>query len=120
MLLKFGCSTPPPSSSALSMRLTDLCGKHSYTKWLVPHICAMRSRSARLKPMWRALGPLFAGVLIATVGIAFCFFANALSFLVVVVFLSYMRPEEFHREVARAEGPSDILSGLRYVASMPT
>ena len=68
----------------------------------------------------RALGPLFAGVLIATVGIAFCFFANALSFLVVVVFLSYMRPEEFHREVARAEGPSDILSGLRYVASMPT
>ncbi len=68
----------------------------------------------------RALGPLFAGVLIATVGIAFCFLANALSFLVVVVFLSYMRPEEFHREVAHTKGPLDILSGLRYVASMPT
>lgn len=67
----------------------------------------------------RALGPLFAGVLIATVGIAFCFFANALSFLVVVVFLSYMRPEEFHREAPHAKGPSDMLSGLRYVASMP-
>lgn len=67
----------------------------------------------------RALGPLFAGVLIATVGIAFCFFANALSFLVVIFFLTRMRPEEFHREAAHAKGPSDILSGLRYVASMP-
>src|SRR3989344_6056426 len=67
----------------------------------------------------RALGPLFAGVLIATVGIAFCFLTNALSFFIVIVFLVYMRPEEFHLEVAHTEGPSDILSGLRYVASVP-
>ncbi len=68
----------------------------------------------------RALGPLFAGVLIATVGIAFCFFANTLSFLVVIFFLTRVRPEEFHKEAAHtSKGPSDILSGLRYAASVP-
>lgn len=67
----------------------------------------------------RAIGPLFAGVLIATVGIAFCFFANALSFVVVVFFLTRMRSEEFHRETPQSGGATDMLSGLRYVASMP-
>lgn len=68
----------------------------------------------------RAVGPLLAGVLIATVGIAFCFLANAFSFFIVIAFLARMRPEEFHRETTHTSGPSGILSGLQYVASAPT
>lgn len=68
----------------------------------------------------RAVGPLLAGVLIATVGIAFCFLANAFSFLIVIAFLARMRPGEFHRETTHTSGPSGILSGLQYVASVPT
>ena len=67
----------------------------------------------------RALGPLFAGALIATVGIAFCFFANALSFVVVLVALAFMRPAEFHRETEAPRPPDHLLAGLRYAASVP-
>ena len=67
----------------------------------------------------RTLGPLFAGVLIASVGMAFCFFANALSFIVFIIFLTQMREEELHREPSEGPGTDDILSGLRYVASVP-
>ncbi|QQG38276.1 MAG: MFS transporter [Candidatus Kaiserbacteria bacterium] len=66
----------------------------------------------------RALGPLFAGALIAGFGIAFCFFVNALSFVAVLVILSMMREEEMHRETPSSE-PIDLLSGFRYVRSVP-
>src|SRR3989344_3341010 len=68
----------------------------------------------------RALGPLFAGTLIASVGIAFCFFANAFSFVACVIALFLMHADELHREPQR--GGSDrghVLAGLHYVASMP-
>lgn len=67
----------------------------------------------------RALGPLFAGALIATAGIAFCFFANALSFVVVLVALFFLRPDEFHREAEVPRAPDHLLAGLRYAASVP-
>jgi MFS family permease len=42
----------------------------------------------------RAIGPLVAGLLIATVGIAFCFFMNALSFLAVLFVLVLIDADE--------------------------
>ena len=39
----------------------------------------------------RVVGPAIAGALIATVGLAACFFANAASYLVVVAGLALMR-----------------------------
>ncbi|OGG92021.1 hypothetical protein A3H16_02505 [Candidatus Kaiserbacteria bacterium RIFCSPLOWO2_12_FULL_53_8] len=67
----------------------------------------------------RALGPVFAGTLIATAGIALCFFANALSFVAVIIMLTLLRADEFHREVGRMEKSNDLLAGLRYAASVP-
>ncbi len=67
----------------------------------------------------RAIGPLFAGALIASVGIAFCFFANALSFLIVIITLMFLRYEEFHRESSEdVQDSSHILAGLRYAISV--
>lgn len=77
---------------------------------------ALNSTEANLA---RTLGPLFAGILIASAGIAFCFFTNMLSYLVFVIFLALMRGGEFHREVHEGQKVDHVLAGLRYVASMP-
>jgi MFS family permease len=44
----------------------------------------------------RIAGPAVAGVLIATLGIAACFFVNGVSFLAVLLALLAMRPHELH------------------------
>ena len=77
---------------------------------------ALNSTEANLA---RAIGPLLAAALIAGVGIAFCFFANALSFLGVIVILTLVRSEELHRESHMGERSAHVLAGLRYAASMP-
>ena len=77
---------------------------------------ALNSTEANLA---RTLGPLFAGVLIASVGIAVCFFANALSFLAFIVFLFMMRSDELHHEPHDRDKVEHVLDGLRYVASKP-
>ncbi len=67
----------------------------------------------------RALGPMIAGSLIAGVGIAFCFLANAFSFLVIIFALSRMRSTEFHHEEAQRKSVGNLFEGLSYVASVP-
>lgn len=67
----------------------------------------------------RALGPMFAGTLIATVGIAFCFFANALSFLAVIAALRLIRSGELHSQELRPQAGRDYFAGMRYAASKP-
>ena len=67
----------------------------------------------------RIVGPALAGLLIATVGLSPCFFANAASFLFVIGALVVMRPEELHRgqPVRRAKG--QLREGLRYAWTTP-
>ena len=66
----------------------------------------------------RIIGPTIAGVLITTVGIAACFYANAISFVAVVVGLLMMRmpPEERRAPTART---GRLWDGLKYVTSEP-
>jgi MFS family permease len=54
----------------------------------------------------RVIGPAIGGVLIATVGLAACFFVNAASYVAVIVGLSLMRHSELRRTktVERAKG----------------
>lgn len=67
----------------------------------------------------RALGPLVAGSLIASIGIAFCLFSNAVSFGAVLIVLSLMRESEFHREHSERKAIGHIFESLSYVVSMP-
>ncbi|HVB13358.1 MAG TPA: MFS transporter [Candidatus Dormibacteraeota bacterium] len=67
----------------------------------------------------RAIGPAVAGLLIASVGIGWCFIINAASFIAVVASLvtmdlSLLRPS---RKTARARG--QLREGFRYVAGIP-
>jgi MFS family permease len=67
----------------------------------------------------RVVGPAFAGVLIATVGIAPCFLANGLSFGAVVVSLAMMRGRELYPVERQARQPGQVREGLAYVRRTP-
>ena len=67
----------------------------------------------------RLIGPGVAAVFIAVLGTAICFYANAVSYLAVLVALVMMRSSEFlpMRTVVRERG--QLRSGLRYVFDTP-
>jgi MFS family permease len=67
----------------------------------------------------RIIGPAIAGILIATVGIAPCFFINAGSYVAVIAGLLLIRSAELFRgrPVVRAKG--QLIEGLRYVWRTP-
>lgn len=62
----------------------------------------------------RIIGPAAAGVLIAGVGMAWCFLINGLSYLAVIAALLAMRPAELRPQRAPREAGA-IREGLRYV-----
>ena len=67
----------------------------------------------------RVIGPAIGGALILTVGVATCFFLNAVSYAAVIVALAMMRAAELYRRpgVVRARG--QVREGLRYVWATP-
>jgi predicted MFS family arabinose efflux permease len=67
----------------------------------------------------RVIGPAIGGALILTVGVATCFFVNAVSYAAVIVALAMMRAAELYRRpgVVRARG--QVREGLRYVWATP-
>lgn len=63
----------------------------------------------------RVIGPAIAGVVIAAIGIAACFFVNAASYLAVLWMLAIMRPPFLGASEAPA-GRSTFRDGWRYIA----
>ncbi len=67
----------------------------------------------------RAVGPAFAGVLIATVGEGWCFMLNALSFVAVVGSLLSMNRATLTPSKPSARSKGQLREGFRYVARTP-
>src|ERR1700677_374323 len=62
----------------------------------------------------RIIGPAIAGVLVASIGEGWCFFANAVSYIAVIAGLLLMRVP--HRKVEHHASPlQHIIEGFRYV-----
>jgi MFS family permease len=62
----------------------------------------------------RIIGPAIAGVLVASIGEGWCFFANAVSYIAVITGLLLMRVP--HRKVEHHASPLEhIIEGFRYV-----
>jgi MFS family permease len=99
-----------PASQALPI---ELVGRD-----VVANAVALNSTINNLS---RILGPSVAGVVIATVGVAGCFWINAFSFLAVLVALLAMRPSEFHALPSRQHGSARKLltEGFRYALHTP-
>ncbi len=74
----------------------------------------------------RIVGPAVAGLLIATVGIAICFFINGVSYLAVIISLFAMRTSELRESPPSIVQRSvrsvidSLTEGLRYVRDEPT
>jgi len=66
--------------------------------------------------MARVIGPALAGIIMATMGIAFCFYINSLSFAAVIAGLFFIHPIINQKKTRRSgELFSDIKDGLRYI-----
>ncbi len=63
----------------------------------------------------RVLGPSVAGMLIAGIGEGWCFFANGVSFIAVIVGLLLMRLRPRSEPARGRSGLNDLLEGFRYV-----
>ncbi len=69
----------------------------------------------------RIAGPAVGAVVISTMGMAACFYINAVSFLAVIIALAMMRPAEFFadRSAAAASEGRGMREGFRYVRATP-
>ena len=69
----------------------------------------------------RIVGPALAGLLIAAIGVTGSFFANAVSFVPVILGLLAMRTDRFHHPPATVHAPvgESLREGWRYVWSTP-
>jgi MFS family permease len=67
----------------------------------------------------RIVGPAVAGVLIATVGVVFCFGLNAITFAAMIFALWRMDPSRLRPAPVAEREPGAIRAGLRYVRRTP-
>lgn len=67
----------------------------------------------------RIIGPAIGGVLLASIGVAPCFFINAASFIAVIVALAVMRTGELMGSKPVAREPGQVRAGLRYAWRTP-
>jgi MFS family permease len=67
----------------------------------------------------RIIGPSIAGILIATVGIGWCFVINALSFVAVIVALVLMNTSEIRAAEPIKRERGQLMAGVRYAWDEP-
>ncbi len=77
------------------------------------------SLNSTMNNVARAVGPAVAGVLIASFGEGWCFAANAVSFIAVVVSLMIMDLSTLSPSVPTERAKGQLREGFRYVASTP-
>jgi len=68
----------------------------------------------------RIVGPSVAAFLIAALGIAICFYLNALSFVAVIAGLYMMDISHIHLQPSKRSAWKDVLAGLKYVRNRPS
>jgi MFS family permease len=67
----------------------------------------------------RLVGPAIAGILLATLGVAACFYANAATFVLFIVMLLLVRPGELRSRRASDRASVTLLDGLLYAWRRP-
>jgi MFS family permease len=67
----------------------------------------------------RLIGPAIGGLVIATLGLAVCFFLNAATFVAIIVALAVMRTSELHPTQPAPRARGQLREGLAYVWRTP-
>jgi MFS family permease len=84
-----------------------------------PHLRNAVSLNSTMMNLSRTIGPAIAGILITTIGLAPCFFINALSYVAVIIMLVAMKVSELQTVVPVERAKAHILDGFRYAFSTP-
>ncbi|MBA3652648.1 MAG: MFS transporter [Actinobacteria bacterium] len=77
------------------------------------------SLNSALMTSSRVIGPAVAGALIATVGFGWCFLADGVSYIAVLIGLWMMRTEELRPPPVTMRAKGQVREGLRYARSVP-
>ena len=67
----------------------------------------------------RVIGPALAGVLVVTVGFAWCFIIDAVSYLAVIAGLLMMRRADLRQPPVVAKAKGQLRAALRYIRTVP-
>jgi MFS family permease len=67
----------------------------------------------------RIAGPAIAGVLVVTVGYAWCFTVDGISYIAVIVALGMMRTKELRVVPVTPRGRGQVRAGLKYITEVP-
>ncbi|MCU1375938.1 MAG: arabinose efflux permease family protein [Actinomycetia bacterium] len=99
----------------------DNPARRSYVVELVPedHVQNAVSLNSAVMTSSRIFGPALAGLLITTVGYGWCFLADALSYIGVLVGLWMIDPAQVRSGPLAARGKAQVRAGLRYVRQVP-
>lgn len=95
----------------------DNPSRRAFVVEMVPqsHVSNAVSLNSTLMTGSRVVGPALAGFLVITVGYAWCFLLDGISYLAVLAGLAAMRPSELHPSTPHPRGRGQTREGLRYV-----
>lgn len=99
----------------------DNPARRAFVVEMVPedHTANAVSLNSALMTSSRVVGPALAGLLVHTVGFAWCFTTDALSYLAVLGALWLMDPAELRAVAPTPRGRGQVRAGLRYVRTVP-
>ncbi len=97
-----------PTRQALMINLVDK-----------EHLASALSLNGGIFNAARALGPSLAGMLIASVGIAFAYFFNSISFLAVIVSLYLMKLPKHEEITTHSSFSTQLREGATYIRKTP-
>ncbi len=99
----------------------DNPARRAFVVEMVPHddMHNAVSLNSALMTSSRVVGPVIAGVLIATVGFGWCFLLDALSYTAVIAGLWMISTDELNPSAPTARAKRQIRDGFNYVRSVP-
>lgn len=83
------------------------------------HLKNAISLNASVNNLARAIGPSIGGIVIAALGIGFCFFFNAFTYIAAAYVLSQIRDGEMSRSTPAPREPHQLRAGWRYAWETP-
>jgi len=103
------------------VRIFDDPARQTFVSELVDsaHVKNAVSLNATSNNLARVVGPSIGGILIAGVGIAFCFLLNSVSYIATITMLYRMNGKELHSAPRREKKSGELREGFRYVMSSP-
>lgn len=103
------------------IQVIDVPARQAFVSEMVPEDDVMNavSLNSAVFNVARTVGSAAAGIVIATVSIAACFFVNGISFIGVLIALWLMKENELRRTVPVGKEKGQIRAGFTYVRSEP-